>query len=96
MLDIEYLYPRDVYREVKKPEVLAEMIDIAYKLSEGFPFVRVDLYNTSDNKIIFGELTFFPEGGTASFSPQSWNEKIGGKIVLPKKQNAWDLVNKVQ
>ena len=35
------------------------MIEIAKKLSEDFPFVRVDLYVYHDNPI-FGELTFSP------------------------------------
>lgn len=34
------------------------MIEVAKKLSEGFPFVRVDLYFTQ-NIIYFGEMTFF-------------------------------------
>ena len=44
-----------------KPECLAEMVDIAKRLSEDFPYVRVDLYAVQD-KIFFGELTFTPNG----------------------------------
>jgi len=42
---------------IKKPINLSEMILIAKKLSEGFTYVRVDLYSLN-NKIYFGELTF--------------------------------------
>lgn len=69
---------------IPKPEKLIEMLDIAKKLSEGFPFVRVDLYYVN-NKIYFGELTFFPRSGFGHFYPSEWNEKIGKLIELPNK-----------
>lgn len=39
-----------------------ELCALARKLSEGIPFVRVDLYSTGD-RIYFGEMTFLPQGG---------------------------------
>ncbi len=47
--------------EFKKPQSLETMLDVARKLSHGFPFVRVDMYDI-DGKAIFGEMTFFPNG----------------------------------
>lgn len=47
---------------IPKPDCMDEMFEIASKLSEGIPFVRVDLYQ-SDGKVYFGELTFFPQSG---------------------------------
>lgn len=47
---------------VKKPEKLAMMLKIAEKLSDGFLFVRVDLYEV-DGRVYFGELTFTPATG---------------------------------
>lgn len=47
---------------VPKPEGMDRMFEIAAKLSEGFPFVRVDLYNVNGS-IYFGELTFYPASG---------------------------------
>lgn len=44
-----------------RPESLNRMIEVSKKLSEEFPFVRVDLYDIA-GKTIFGELTFFPSG----------------------------------
>ena len=41
------------------PPCLNEMKDLAAKLSEDFPFVRVDFY-VEDGRPIFGELTFTP------------------------------------
>lgn len=42
-----------------RPEGLEEAFAIADRLSEGFPFVRVDLYLT-DKGVRFGEMTFTP------------------------------------
>jgi len=38
------------------------MINLAETLSEGMPFVRVDLY-LIQGEIIFGEMTFSPSAG---------------------------------
>lgn len=47
-----------------KPENMDEMFKIAERLAEccNAPFVRVDLYS-SNGRIYFGELTFFPDSG---------------------------------
>ena len=45
-----------------KPEGIDKMFEMASKLSEGFPFVRVDFYNINGS-IYFGEITFFPASG---------------------------------
>lgn len=58
----ELSYCKEKWRNpngVEKPENLKEMIDVAAKLSQGFKFVRVDLYDRN-GKILFGELTFTP------------------------------------
>lgn len=65
-----------------KPENFNEMVKLAKKLSEPFPFVRVDLYS-EDNKIYFGELTFYPTGGFAPFEPAEYEKIIGEYIKLP-------------
>ena len=44
-----------------KPDTLPQMIEYARKLSEDFPFVRVDFY-TFAGKVYVGELTFSPLG----------------------------------
>lgn len=48
--------------DVEKPKKLEKMIEIAEKLSKGYPHIRVDLYN-QDGKIYFGELTLYNQGG---------------------------------
>lgn len=58
-------YMKEAYRPIKlprKPEHLAEMIDVAKSLSSDFNFVRVDLYEYREQPF-FSELTFFPWGG---------------------------------
>lgn len=62
-----------------QPKNLDQMLDIAKKLSEDFPFVRVDLYNL-DGKIYFGELTFYPWTGYVQFEPDSFDFKLGSKF----------------
>lgn len=64
-----------------KPVVLKEMLELARTLSEGFPHVRVDFYIV-DNKIYFGEMTFFPWAGVIWVKPDKWNYKWGEQIVI--------------
>lgn len=54
-------YPSFPYN-VKKPQKLNEMIEVAKKLSKDFPYVRVDLYEINGT-VLFGEMTFTPGGG---------------------------------
>ena len=46
-------------KTIEKPKNWDKMIQYAEKLSEDFPFVRVDFYN-DDGNIILGEMTFTP------------------------------------
>lgn len=66
-----------------RPRCLDEMWNIATKLSQGQPFLRVDFYEIS-NTIKFGELTFFPTSGFGGFKPIEWDYKLGEWIKLPK------------
>ena len=69
---------------VEKPANLAAMIDIAGALSQGFPFIRVDLYSVHE-KIVFGELTFYPDNGVCPFTPDEYNIFFGDLFVLPER-----------
>lgn len=62
------------------PENLNKMISIVEKLSDGFKFLRVDLYNVN-GKIYFGELTFYPASGMGAFVPEEWDEKLGSLLL---------------
>jgi len=62
--------------EFKKPKNFKKMLDIVYKLAEGFKYVRVDLYN-DNGKIYFGEITFTDGSGLDPFEPDSEDFKWG-------------------
>ncbi len=66
--------------ETPRPRCLEQMIDIAQRLSKGFPFVRVDLYNI-DDKPYFGELTFAP--GLTNYTTE-FQRMLGDMIDLSK------------
>ena len=67
-----------------KPENLDEMLAIASRLSEDFPFARVDLYSVA-GKIYFGEITFYPWSGYMEFEPDSFDFVLGEKFNLIRK-----------
>lgn len=67
-----------------KPTMLNEMIELATRLSTGYKFLRVDLYQIK-NQIYFSELTFSPCGGMMPFDPPEWDEKLGKLIDLSVK-----------
>lgn len=70
---------------LEKPARLSEFINISKKLSEDFPFVRVDLYNLKD-RIILGELTFTPSSGIATYYNEETQKELGSMIDLPKEK----------
>ena len=58
------------------PDNVQEMIAVSEKLAEGFPFVRIDLYNIR-GRIIFGEMTFYPWSGYCRYTPDSFDFDLG-------------------
>ncbi len=77
--DFEHICPKSD-TPVEKSANFDKMVDICRKLSEGFPFIRVDLYDI-DGKIYFSELTFFHDGGFYEFPPE-YEQKFGSWIKL--------------
>lgn len=71
----------DFNRMFKKPKNYDKMIEIVETLSQGIPFVRVDLYN-ADGNIYFGEMTFFPAAGMGRFEPEEWDSKLGEWLLI--------------
>lgn len=76
--------PPDPDRKLDKPENWNEMIEIAQKLSDGLPFLRVDLYNIN-GKVYFGELTFYPASGFSLFMTPEQDKLLGEWMQLPEK-----------
>ena len=70
--------------ELARPDTFDEMVRIAGILSEDFPFVRVDLYD-SKGKIYISELTFIPTGGYMKIDPPEVLEKWGEWLDLCRR-----------
>lgn len=68
----------------KKPKSFAQMKAIAEKLGQGFPHIRVDLYEAGD-KIFFGELTLYDSSGMEKYDPPEWDKTIGSWLTLPDR-----------
>ncbi|MBR0599525.1 ATP-grasp fold amidoligase family protein [Sinanaerobacter chloroacetimidivorans] len=67
---------------IEKPQNLLEMLNVAKKVSKDFIFVRVDLYNFN-GRIVCGELTWTPQGGTGKLEPISYDRILGQKLTIP-------------
>ena len=68
--------------EIKRPESFEKMKELAGKLSEGIPHLRVDFYDIN-GRIYFGELTFSHWSGMVPFEPDEWDYRFGEWIKLP-------------
>lgn len=66
---------------VPRPLLLDDMICVCHKLSKNMKYVRIDMY-VIDNRIYFGEITFYPASGIGLFNPDKWNEELGNLISL--------------
>lgn len=69
-----------------KPKNFEKMVEIAEKLSQGFPELRVDLYNVQ-GKIYFGELTFTSQGGFMDYFTPEFLRELGGKFQISSFPN---------
>jgi hypothetical protein len=74
--------PGVAYKDVPCPENLDKMIEIAEKIAQGFPQVRVDLYNVK-GKIYFGEMTFYAFSGMNNHFTREFQLMVGEKIQIP-------------
>jgi len=88
-MDWEKVWPENITKsflvtDIPKPSNFDEMRDVAVKLSQGFIFVRVDLYSVS-GKTLFGEMTFFPTGGIKRLGVERLNKEMGDLIKLPAR-----------
>lgn len=72
-LEASLLYPRGA--EIPRPAVFDEMTRVAEKLGEDFDFVRIDLYALG-HRVVFGEMTYLPESGSAEFSSRELDEQM--------------------
>lgn len=70
---------------ISPPQYLEVMLAAAETLSKGMPFVRIDFYALP--RIVFGEMTFFPENGAGPFDPPAWDATLGQMITLPPSRH---------
>ena len=68
---------------IEKPANFERMCEIAETLAVDFPYVRVDLYSLNE-KIYFGEMTFYPWTGYVQFTPDEFDITLGKEFVLPE------------
>ena len=80
-LDVDRCDERHQEVALPKPQKYERMVEVAERLSEGFPHVRVDLYNVM-GQIYFGELTFYDGSGYMKFSPDSFDFEMGEKFKI--------------
>ena len=64
-----------------KPKAFDTMYRLATKLAVGHLHIRVDFYEVND-KVYFGELTFFSASGFGQFNPDEWDEILGSQFEL--------------
>lgn len=83
-LDFTWGYPHAAIKP-EKPKQFEEMIALAEKLAKGTIELRVDFYIV-DERIYFGELTFFDGSGFDLIEPHNWDLKLGDLIDLNAKE----------
>ena len=74
-LPVKYKYP--IGESIRKPKNLKDMVSLAETLGDEFEFVRVDLYEIDQQRIVFGEMIFAPESGYGRFLPSEFDFKLG-------------------
>ena len=90
-LDWEYLnaaitYPSDPQHVIPRPEKLELMIELAERLAQNLPHVRVDFYSI-ESRIYFGEMTLYHGAGFEKFKPAELGLRLGELLVLPRRGN---------
>jgi hypothetical protein len=82
-------------KKLVDPENFDEMVSVARALSEGFDFIRVDLYNVQ-GRVYFGELTCTPSAGMspvthevrAAMRTRMWKMDVDNPRLY-RKPRAW-------
>ncbi len=69
-----------------RPPELDKMMEIVRVLSEGWDFIRIDLYAV-DGEVWFGEYTPYPGSGLFPYSPMSFDLEQGLHWTLPRLED---------
>lgn len=62
--------------DISKPPCLTTMLDYSARLAQPFLHARVDWYVLQE-RLLFGEITFFPESGFGRFNDPHWERAMG-------------------
>ncbi len=81
-IDVLNHYPNSK-ENLLRPEKLDDILEYSKILSNGFPHMRVDFYIEQD-KVIFGECTFFHLAGNGTFVPTDFDYEMGRHLDLPE------------
>ena len=71
----------------EKPRCFEQMKALASVLGKDFCQVRVDFFE-ADDRVYFGEFTFFHWGGLAPVDPPEWDETLGSWVTLPERSGS--------
>lgn len=74
-LEVSLKYPKGPV--ISEPEKLDKMVSVADQLGDEFDFIRVDLYQLNDQRVVFGELTVGPGSGEERFKPVDYDFEFG-------------------
>lgn len=90
LLDMKQTFPNSV-APMQRPAHLDEMLELSRKLSAGFPFIRIDLYEIC-GKLYFSEYTFYSDAGFGKFRPEHWDHLLGSWIHISELDHPSDSV----
>lgn len=65
----------------KKPKEFDRMVELAERLADRIPVLRVDFYLVNGH-IYFGEATFYDGSGFDIITPNEWDETLGSYVYL--------------
>lgn len=82
-LNLTWGYPNPSTKP-QKPVNYKKMFQLAEKISRDLIEARVDFYEVN-NKVYWGEITFFDGSGFDLIKPEEWDYKFGSWIELPKR-----------
>lgn len=80
----EFSYDALKYGEtinIEKPQNLNKMFEFASLLSKDIPFVRMDFYEIN-NKLYFGEMTFYPSSGLDVERTEEVNKYLNDNLII--------------
>lgn len=75
-LDISFHFLSDTTKQISRPPVLEDMLELARQLSAGFPHLRTDFYIVG-NRLYVGEMTFFHGTGFGKWWPEGTDVWLG-------------------